>query len=162
LVKFFKYVYQISLVLPAVIGAVREVYYGLRSVFGSRSDLPAVSPLWPDDMDGEGGAGKKSSKGCSKSSKSCNMVKGGTLSLLLLVFVFSGCGSVLIPVATQIDIVAPDDAVIVFDGVEVGTGSIKDLLMFENFPNYLRIHNDSLDVRLIVITCPGLEAIGVR
>lgn len=158
--KFLKYAYQLTLILPAVIGAGREVYYGLRSVFGSRSDLPAVSPLWPREMDGRRGSTSKSLKGCSKGSR-CDMVKGGTLSLLFMVLVFAGCGSQLIPIGTQIDVVAPAGAVVYYDGLEVGTGSIDDLLVFENLPNYLRILSDSLDVRLIIVSCPGLEKIGV-
>lgn len=160
--NFFKYAYQISIILPAVIGAVREIAYSLKSVFGSRSDLPAVSPLWPEEMEGEPHKSREvDRRGFSSLAVSLSgLLLAFFLSLLLVV---SGCGSsALIPIARSVDVYAPDSAVVILDGLEVGTGTIEDLILFENYPNYLRIRSDSLDVRLILVTCPGLEGIGVR
>lgn len=165
--NFFKYAYQISVVLPAIIGAVREVAYALRSVFGSRSDFPAVSPLWPSEMDGK--PVEKQPQGDNRGFISPTGALLGSwwilvasLGLAVLLSV-SGCGaSQLVPIATEIDVLVPDSAIVTLDGLEVGRGSIENLLMFENLPNYLRIKGEDLDVRLILVTCPGLEAIGVR
>lgn len=159
---FFKYLYQITAVLPAIVGAVREVVYAYRSVFGKRSDLPAVSPLWPAKMDGDEKTGYErpiSSRGGFLRLET--LVFFGIVAVVLLL-ALCGCGAAsVIPVVHPVSLDVPDSALVVFDGQELGRGPV-DLLLLENLPNYLRIYTDSLDLRLIVVSCPGLDSLRVR